>query len=381
MKSFPRLGAVWPLLAIAGVALGSLAVSAADDRKGVASAPAKPALTVTTARPQVVPLGLRLTANGNVAAWQEASVGTEANGLRLAEVLVNVGDVVRRGQTLATFASQTVNAELAQIRASVAEAEASAADARANAERARSLQASGALSQVQINQYVTAAQVAQARLDAQRAAARAQQLRVAQTKVLAPDDGIISSRSATVGAVLPAGQELFRLIRKGRLEWRAEVAAADLGLVQPGKSALVTGVTGGTVTGTVRTIAPTVDPQTRTGIVYVDLPTAGAQRAALKAGMYARGEFDLGARDALTVPQQAVVVRDGFSYVFRLQPDSRVAQVKIDTGRRSGERIEVASGVAPDATLVVSGAGFLNDGDLVRVVAAPVAPAAIGRTP
>ena len=82
--------------------------------------------------------------------------------------------------------------------------------------------------------------------------------------------------------------------------------------------------------------------------------------------MYARGEFDLGSAPALTVPQQAVVVRDGFSYVFRVNPDNRVSQVKVRTGRRLGDRLELAEGVAPDAVLALDGAGFLNDGDLVR---------------
>ncbi|MDB5936286.1 MAG: efflux transporter periplasmic adaptor subunit, partial [Massilia sp.] len=70
----------------------------------------------------------------------------------------------------------------------------------------------------------------------------------------------------------------------------------------------------------------------------------------------------------------AVVVRDGFSYVFRLNADSRVSQLKVDSGRRLGDRIEVVNGLAPDALVVVGGAGFLNDGDLVRNVPA-AAPA------
>ena len=65
------------------------------------------------------------------------------------------------------------------------------------------------------------------------------------------------------------------------------------------------------------------------------------------------------------------MVRDGFSYVFRLNPDSRVSQLKVRTGRRLGDRIEVVGGLAPDALVVVSGAGFLNDGDLVRNVPTP----------
>ena len=83
--------------------------------------------------------------------------------------------------------------------------------------------------------------------------------------------------------------------------------------------------------------------------------------------MFARGEFDLGATDALTIPQRALVVRDGFNYVFRLGEGNRVGQLKVQTGRLAGERVEVVSGLPPDARIVVNGAGFLNDGDLVRL--------------
>jgi hypothetical protein len=90
--------------------------------------------------------------------------------------------------------------------------------------------------------------------------------------------------------------------------------------------------------------------------------------------MFASGQFELGSSNAMTVPQQAVVVRDGFSYVFRLNPDQRVSQLKVQSGRRLGDRIEVVNGLTPDSLVVVSGAGFLNDGDLVRNVPA-AAPA------
>jgi hypothetical protein len=128
----------------------------------------------------------------------------------------------------------------------------------------------------------------------------------------------------------------------------------------------------------VRTIAPTVDAQSRNALVYVDLPPSLSSSAPFKAGMYATGQFALGSSKAMTVPQQAVVVRDGFSYVFRLNPDGRVSQLKVSTGRRVGERIEVVAGLNADAQVVVGGAGFLNDGDLVRNVAA-AAPAVAAR--
>ncbi|MGR4069790.1 efflux RND transporter periplasmic adaptor subunit [Billgrantia sp. C5P2] len=336
---------------------------------------AQPALSVavTTLQPTMLPL--TIAANGDVMAWQEASIGTEANGLRLASVEVNVGDVVQRGQVLATFASDTVNAELAQSRAAVAEAEAALAEAEDNAQRAHELRETGAMATQQILQYSTSARTARARLEATQAVERVQQLRLAQTQVHAPDDGVISSRSATVGAVLPTGQELFRLIRGGRLEWRAEVAASDLEKLQPDQVAKVTLPGGSELEGRVRTIAPLVDVSTRNGTVYVDLPASNIARA----GMFARGEFELGTRRAMTLPQSAVLLRDGFSYVMRLGPDSRVVQTKVTTGQRVGEHIEIAGGIGASAPVVASGGAFLGDGDLVRVVEDPSSLDAMNR--
>jgi len=356
--------------AVSAGAFLALGVNAADDKTPAKPAPAasapKPALTVTTVVPQTATLPVKLSANGNIAAWQEASIGTEANGLRLAEVRVGVGDTVRRGQVLATFAPDTVQAELNQTRAGVAEAEATLADASANAQRARELSTTGALSAQQINQYLTAERTAKARLDATRAAAKMQELRLRQTQVLAPDNGVISARSATVGAVLPAGMELFRLIRQGRLEWRAEVPAGDLARLKPGVPVNVSTPSGSTIAGRVRMVAPTVDDKTRNGIVYVDLTSTGDA----KAGMFARGEFEIGEGRALTLPQGAVLLREGFSYVMRVEPDARVAETKVTTGRRVGDRVEVTSGLDAASRVVASGAGFLADGDTVRVVEA-----------
>jgi len=326
----------------------------------------KPALTVTVALPETTRLPIRLSANGNIAAWQEAVIGAESSGLRLTEVRVNVGDVVRAGQVLATFALESVQADVAQARASLLEAQANAADAAGNAERARSLQSSGALSTQQINQYQTTEKTAKARAEAAQAVLGAQQLRGRQTQVLAPDSGVISARTATVGSVVGSGAELFRMIRQGRLEWRAEVTSAELGRIGVGTPVSVVPASGGELRGRVRMVAPSVDPQTRAALVYVDLPAPGKTSTA-RAGMFARGEFELGATNALTVPQRALVVRDGFNYLFRLGEGNRVSQLKVQTGRLAGERVEVVSGLPADARIVVNGAGFLNDGDLVRL--------------
>lgn len=349
----------------------------ADQAVKADKAQPRPALTVTVAAPEPAELALTLSANGNIAAWQEASVGSESNGLRLAEVRVNVGDRVKKGQLLASFSPETIHADVAQAKASLAEARATAADAAGNAARARTLEKTGALSQQQINQYQTTEQTAQARVQAAQAVLDAQQVRGRNTQVLAPDDGVISARTATVGSVVAAGTELFRLIRQGRLEWRAEVSSAELGQLAVGMSALVTAPGGAQVQGRLRSIAPTVDPQTRNALVYVDIPgvqgnaaRATASGAALLPGMFASGEFSLGKSQALTVPQAAVVPRDGFNTVLVLQPDQRVRLTKVQAGRRVGDRIEITGELPADARVVVGGAGFLNDGDLVRVAAA-----------
>jgi RND family efflux transporter MFP subunit len=337
----------------------------------------RPALTVTTVLPQRVDLPTTLAANGNIMAWQEAIVGAEATGLRVSRVLAAVGDRVRKGQLLAVLSADTVRADVAQARANLAEAQAAAAEAGNNAARARTLQGSGALSAAQINQYLTAEQTARARADAMRATLQAQESRLAQTRVLAPDSGIISARTATVGTITAPGTELFRLIRQGRLEWRAEVTSAELGRLSAGTTALVTAASGARLAGRVRVIGPSVDPQTRSALVYVDLKPLPGSAASARAGMFARGEFDLGDAPALTVPQQAVVIRDGFSYVYQVTAGGHVAQVKVRTGRMANDRVEVLQGITPDTRVVASGAGFLNDGDLVRVVdgAGAAAPA------
>lgn len=381
---FPRVG---PSLAASVVARRGVGAAAFDGPRGalplvvaallmsLASIPrpvaaqstaAKPALSVQVVTPKRADLPIRVTAHGSIAAWQEASVGAEGGPWRLSEVRAQIGDRVRKGQVLAAFDAGLVQADLALARAGVAEAEAVLAEMTAKANRARELQPTGVLSAEQVQQSLTAERTAQARLQAQQAAFRLQELRSRQTEVMAPDEGVIASRSATVGAVVPPGQELFRLIRQGRLEWRAEVASADLPRIRAGQTVQLVPAGAAAVTGRVRMVGPTVDAATRNGIVYVDLLGAGEARP----GMFARGEFLLGSSGALTLPPSAVMLRDGLAYVFVVDAQSRVREVKVTTGRRLGELVEITGGLAEGARVVASGGGFLADGDAVKVVGA-----------
>nr|WP_223210475.1 efflux RND transporter periplasmic adaptor subunit [Leptothrix cholodnii] len=355
---------------LAGLLLPQALLAQAD------KAATRPALTVTTVTPQPAEWPQTLVANGNVAAWQEAVLGAEIGGLVLTEVAVEVGDRVRRGQVLARLDGDSVKAELAQSRAAVAEAEATLAEARGNADRARSLAPSGVISAQQTAQVLTAEQTAAARLQSARARLQVDELRLRKTELTAPDDGVISARVASVGSVVQSGQELFRLIRQGRLEWRAEVGSADLARLQPGMAVQLSTPAGQRVAGKLRRIAPTVDLSSRNALVYVDLSPGSDARA----GMYARGEFALGRQQALTLPAAAVLLRDGFHVVMRLGADHRVSQTKVTVGQRLGERIAVA-GLPAEAQVVATGAAFLADGDSVKVVGAvpTIVPAAVPR--
>ena len=341
----------------------ALLAACGNDSSKDAHAP-RPALTVTVVRPTTETWPVRIPANGNIEAWQEAIVGSDVQALRLAQVLADIGDTVKAGQVLAVFDDEPVKIDVAQARAALAQARSAMEIAHDDAKRARALRDTGALTEQIIAKYLSTEQSARAQLAAAQATFAAQQLRLTRTRVLAPDNGVISARTATVGAVFGPGGELFRLIRQGRLEWRAELTDAELEHVAPGARARLTLTDGRTVEGTVRMVAPTLNTRTRTGFAYVDLPSD----TAIRPGMFARGEFDLGERAAMTVPFQAVSMREAFNYVFQLEPNGLVRQVKVTTGRRIGDRVEILDGIALDSGVVLAGAGFLNDGDQVRVV-------------
>lgn len=328
------------------------------------------ALTVELVSPARDAWPDELTASGEIAPWHEAIIGAEVSGLRLEEVLVDVGDRVRKGQLLARYNDATLRAELAQLDAVIVEARANLERARAETARAEELAKIGAMSQQALLLQQTQAQVAAAQLASAEAQRETQQLRLRYARVVAPDDGVIASRTASVGTVAVAGAELFRLVRQNRLEWRAEVPSDAFARLRPGTVATLIRPDGESVKGTLRQLAPTVNHSTRYGLAYVDLPADSG----LAAGMYLTGRFTLAAREALTLPESAIVLRDGNHYLLRVDEQLRVHEVKVRTGRRRGGSIEVLEGVEAQGRYVKSGGAFVADGDLVRVAAEEQAP-------
>ena len=324
----------------------------ADDSPPVKPAPA---LAVTAVQPRRAIWPVELEASGSVAAWQEASIGARVSGYGLVEVLVDVGDQVTKGQVLARLDAALLQADAVRLQAN-------AEQARANEQRTLSLQKTGTVSDRDALQFVTQARTAEALLETNR-------LQIRYTDVVAPDDGVISSRAATLGAVVAIGQELFRLIRQNRLEWRGELTAEQLLHVAVGQRVELRLPGGGAAIARVRQLAPSLDPRTRLGVVYADVVPGSAARA----GMYAGGRIVTGESDAVVVPAECVTIRDGRSYVLKLideEPFPRVALQAVVIGRRQAGELQVVDGVRSGDRLVATGASFLNDGDLVRITEA-----------
>jgi RND family efflux transporter MFP subunit len=257
-------------------------------------------------------------------AWQEAIIGTELSGRRLIEVRANVGDRVEKGETLAQFDAQTSKAQEAELLALLAQAKATEEQAESDRVRAARLRAAKAMSEQETDTTATRERVAKAQTAAAQARLDAVRLQIAQALVVAPTAGVVSSRTATLGAVGAPGAELFRIIVDDRLEWRGALTARQLRSVAPGQEVLLTLPDGGRANGRVRQISPALD-SLRMAIVYADVDAAGLARA----GMYADGAIMLADAPAVVVPAASVVSRDGRGYVFKLTDgDDKVVRLR-----------------------------------------------------
>ena len=363
--------AIAALLVVGAVVAFKMKPPGAAGPADAASTPS--ALTVELVAPDSRDWPQTLSASGAVAAWEEIVVSPETGGLRIEELRANVGDRVAKGQLLARLADATVRAELAKQQALVAQAEASLQQAAGNLRRAQSVDVAGALAPQKLDEYRAAEATAQASLASARADLQSVQLKLAQTRITAPDDGVVASKAGVVGNVASVGTELYRLIRQGRIEWRAELDAQQLTQVRAGQSAQVQLPGGGAaVAGTVRLVSPTLNTSTGRGIAYVSLDASGSARA----GTFASGSIALERRQALTLPEAAVVQRDGRAYVFLVDAGGKAASRPVATGRRRDARVEIVSGIEPTARVVARGGAFLADGTPVTVAASAASGAA-----
>ena len=312
-----------------------------------------------------------LVASGPVTPWEEMQLGVELSGLRVTALHVDVGQRVARGQLLLELDHRTLDSELRQADAAHAEAAAGVTLAQANLNRGTQLAQDKLISASAYDELRAALVQAQAREATTRAQRDGVQLRRDYAELRAPDAGIVSRRNVQPGQVVAAGTELLALIRQNRLEWRPEMPEAELARVAVGDDVRLHDATGAEVVGRVRAVSPGVDASKRTGTVYVELP----QPKALKAGAFVEGRIISDASPGLVLPAGAIVVRDGYPYVFTVDARSSVAhRVRVRTGESVGSVVEILEGLKPGDEVVLQGVGFLGEGDHVRVVDTPGSP-------
>ena len=371
-RPFTVLVAVALVAALVGgsVVAPLLGVGAPQPRGGAAQGASGASLTITAAAARETSWPLWVGASGAIVPWQEAIIGSPLAGLPVVALDADVGDIVTRGQILARLESDTLRAEEAELLAGVAEARANLAANGANRDRAVAMGRTKALSEQEILQAVTRAETARAKLASAEARLASKRVQLGHTEIRAPDDGVISSRHATLGTVAGTGQELFRLIRQNRLEWRGELNAAQVGLVAVDQIATLRLPDGSEAQGRIRQVAPAMDGESRLASLYVDLEPGSSARA----GMYVDARIALDEAPALVVPARSIVISDGHSYVFLVDGDGPLARVdrqRVAVGRRQGDQVEVLAGLIPGQRVAVDGAGFLADGDRVRIASDP----------
>lgn len=330
--------------------------------------------------------------SGSLIPREEILVSPEIEGLRVLELLADEGDHVTKGQVLARLVSEQIDAQIAQNQANLArsnaaiaqaesqivQAEAQAKEAAAQLERAEPLKKSGYLSGSTYDQRESAARTTAAQLIAARdglTAAKAEKAQVeaqgrelqwrrSNTDVTAPQDGVISRRTARMGALASAaGEPMFRIIQNGEIELDAEIVETELKNVKVGQKAIISVPQIGDFEGKVRLVSPEVDKTTRLGRVKVFL----GSNPQLRIGTYAHGRIETAHSRGLGVPTSAVTFDQGSTSV-QVVSANKVKKQAIRVGLISGDLIEVREGLQ-EGDLVVTRAGtFLRDGDVVRPV-------------
>lgn len=332
-------------------------------------------LTVAVEKVRSQAIASSISATGTVAAWQEATIGAETSGLKLTEVLVGEGDHVRAGDVVARLDASVLTAQLAEQKAAVDQAQATLDTAVSAAGRSDRLLASKAISIETAEEKTSAVKTGRAAVAQAEAAAERLQAQLDQATIRAPFDGIVSNRPAVAGSIVQAGTELMKIIRDGRLEVGVLVPEKDLAMVSVGQAANVVDASGRTFAGSVSSIAQTVSSTTRLATVYVGLGAGSG----LKPGMFARVSITGAASQRLSVAEAALVWQDGKPVVFVVDAAGKAGARMVTAGAHQNGRVAIESGLSEGDSVVVAGAGFLSDGNLVRIADAQASAEIAGK--
>lgn len=296
----------------------------------------------------------------------QAAVSQAEANVRRAEVnLSNLRSTAARYKNLHLQGAVSVqDSQDKDTAASLAEADLHSAKQQLEAAKYSALQAKERLNAANAGGRAVDVRISQASVGQIRATIQQIEAQIAQSIIRAPSDGIITKRNAEVGEISAMGQSMFTMARGGALEFRALVQEIDLPHVRAGQALTITPAASGLkpIKAFVRELSPVVDPKTRLGTVYIDV----SSKTGLKEGMYASALIESGSHLALAVPTKAVRADNTEKIVFVVD-GNRVRRRPIKTGSASGDMVEVTSGLSAGEQIVIAGAGFLKDGDVVTV--------------
>ncbi len=338
-------------------------------KSGVESPKSRPPPLVSVAPVGVRDVQVEVRAPVELRPIAQADVGSKTLGI-LDAVLVDRGDRVKRGQLVALVRPSDLPDQLSAARGNLSQAQASWTLARTNFERSTQLAPSGVVSQ----QELSNSSAALAQTEALRAAAQAQvaalAVRLGETRIEAPMDGVVSVRRLDPGALVgpPGGGAILTVVRVDTLRLFITVTERDLAVLHVGQEAHLSldAFPGKQMVGKVVRLAPTLDPLTRTLDAEVQLPNPDGS---LRPGMFGRGAIVVATHPrAPFVPASAVTLSSGEAYVFVLLSGNKVERRRIEVGVDEGTWLEVTSGLAPGEEIVIAGVDLLSSGSPVRVV-------------
>ncbi|BAV65124.1 efflux RND transporter periplasmic adaptor subunit [Sphingobium cloacae] len=334
----------------------------------------KPAATTDTAA-QAVPsvtvispgqsaVERTVSATGSLAARVEMPVGVVGEGGEVRQVLVQPGDWVRAGQTLAVIERSVQTEQARSLAAQIEVARADAKLAQAQLDRAKALVARGFISQADIDQRTATRDAAQARVNVAVAQLAEQRARNGRLDIRAPAAGLVLTRDVEPGQIVGSGSGvLFRMARGGEMEMLAQVGENDLAMLRPGNSAMVKPVGGSDqFAGRVWQVSPVIDPQNRQGIARIAVP----YHAAIRPGGFAAATIVSGSGQSAVLPESAVQSDDKGNYVYIIGKDDRVARRDITVGQVSDAGVSVKSGLTGQERIVETAGAFLTPGQKVK---------------
>lgn len=319
---------------------------------------AVPAVTLETHTVALTTLPQTHDWDGRIEAIERATLAAQTGG-RVADLPVDVGDVVEEGTVVVRFTAVEQQSGQHQAQAALEAARAHAIEVAATFRRIEEVYARKLVARAEYDRARAAHDAAQAQLAAARAGLKAADQQVGYTAIRAPYRGVVTARHAEPGETVSPGQPLLSGMSLDRLRLVVDVPQAQAARIVPdhaGTRAFVLTDDGRRVAVTRITVFPQADDASHTVRVRLDLPE---NESGLAPGMSAKAVFELGETQAVSVPVSALARRGEVESVFVVQPDGLIALRQVRSGRRLDDAVEILAGLTPGDAVAADAAAAL----------------------